>query len=82
MVQSRIASSAFAAARFRYPYKAFLGEFWPVYLAAALICSFALSKGFVSAFTLVPLLLLAAPLNYLGYLFYVSAQKNEILGRK
>lgn len=81
-MQARIASSAFASARRKYPYTNFLGEFWPVYLAGALIVSYMLSAGYASLYTVVPLALLAVPANYLAYLAYVGAQKNEILGRK
>lgn len=80
-MQTRISTSAFASARRKYPYSNFLGEFWPVYLAAALIASYLLSSGYVSIYTLISVALLAVPGNYLAYLFYVSAQKNEILGR-
>lgn len=81
-MQARISSSAFASARQKYPYTNFLGEFWPVYLAAALIASYLLSAGHLGFMVLVPVALLAVPANYLAYLFYVSMQKNEILGRK
>ena len=81
-MQARIASSAFASARQKYPYTNFLGEFWPVYLAGALIVSYLLSAGYVSIYAVVPVILLAVPANFLAYLAYVSMQKNEILGRK
>lgn len=78
----QISPSAFASAKRKYPFTNFLGEFWPVYLAAALIASYLLSAGHLGAGVLVPTMLLAVPANYLAYLFYVSMQKNEILGRK
>ncbi len=81
MFSSRISSSAFASARRKYPYSNFLGEFWPVYLAAALIVSYLLNGGFVTPGQLAPFALLAVPANYLAYLLYISMQKNEILGR-
>lgn len=78
----QISSSVFASAKKKYPLSAFLGEFWPVYLAGALIASYCLSEGFVGLLDLVPFLLLAPVGNYLAYLAYIAVQKNEILGRK
>jgi hypothetical protein len=80
-MELQISASAFATARKKYTFSNFLGEFWLVYLAAALIVSYALSAGFVRVSLLVPALLLAPVANYLAYLLYVSVQKDEILGR-
>jgi hypothetical protein len=79
--ETSIPSSAFSAARRKYPLANFLGEFWPVYLSLALIFSYGLSEGLLEFTHLLPLVFLAPVLNYLAYLLYVAFQKNEILGR-
>ncbi len=80
-MELQISPSVFASARKKYTFSNFLGEFWLVYLAAALIVSYALSAGMLRMNILMPLLLLAPALNYGAYLGYVALQKNEILGR-
>ncbi len=75
-------ASAFASAKKKYPFSNFLGEFWLVYLAGALIVSYGLNAGYLSFSMLLPVLLFTPVANYAAYLIYVSVQKNEILGRR
>jgi|GEM_PF-5213143 len=81
-MELQFSASAFASAKKKYPFSNFLGEFWLVYLAAALIASYGLSAGFITFAVLTPVLLLAPICNYLAYLLYVNVQKDEILGRR
>lgn len=81
-MELQISASAFASARKKYPFSNFLGEFWLVYLAGALIASYGLSAGYFRFSFLVPFFLLAPVANYAAYLLYVNVQKDEILGRQ
>jgi len=78
----QISASAFASAKKKYSFSNFLGEFWIVYLAGALIASYGLSSGYLRFTQFGPILLIAPLANYAAYLLYVGIQKNEILGRR